>query len=312
MRITSLCLNPCIDRTADCAVFDLSSPNRIRLVRDDIGGKGINTAVETAALGGESALVLLSPSEDRARLLSVLDKKGVRCRDVPVPGRLRVNLKIRTPDGQTVEINEEGPRAGRDALDTCAALMLESARESAFCLLTGSLPPGAGDDLYRRLAAALRPAGVRTAVDADGAALREALGARPDLIKPNRGEFARLTGLRPGTPEECCRACRDLILSEGVGAVCLSLGAEGAVYVTETKALYAPAADVPVLSLHGAGDSMLSALCLFLSRGESEKEAFRAGAAAAAATISLPGTEMASAEDVRRMLGRVRVENVPV
>ena len=307
MRLTSLCLNPSIDRTVSCAVFDPSSANRVRFIRDDIGGKGINTAVQAANLGAESVLALLSPVENRALIRSALLSRGVDFRDVPVPGRLRVNLKIQTGNGDTVEINEEGARAGGDSLEKCFSLLESAAVRGGFCLLTGSLPPGAPEGTYRDLVPRLRRAGARVAVDADGAALSLALEARPDLIKPNRQEFIRLTGSCPDTPGECAEACRRLIGRTGVGAVCLTLGGDGALYVSETEALFAPAIKVETRSLHGAGDSMLSALCLRLSAGEDARGAFAFASAAAAATVALPGTEMADEAAVRALLGRARI-----
>ena len=151
---------------------------------------------------------------------------------------------------------------------------------------------------------------MRVAVDADGEALKEALKEGPDLIKPNRQEFCRLTGLEPATPEQCAGACRALMARTGVGAVCLSLGGDGAVFADRTGALYAPAVKTEVLSLHGAGDSMLAALCLSLLAGENAASALRYAAAAAAATVSLPGTDMADEALVRAFLDRACVREL--
>ena len=311
MKVLSLCMNPSIDRTMDCPAFDVRSANRVRFVRDDIGGKGINTAVLASRLGAESFLSLFMPEDDRERIASFLRREGIAFSAVPVPGRLRVNLKIRS-GGDTVEINEEGNKVTAAAAEACAAKLEADAAPGVFCLLTGSLPPGVPEDFYARLIPRLRRKGCLAAVDADGGVLKAALLEKPDLIKPNRQEFARLTGLQPRGIAECCRASRSLIARTGVGAVCLSLGGDGAVYVTEREALFAPALSVPVRSLHGAGDSLLSALCFSLSSGEDASSALALGCAAAAAAVSLPGTEMPSPEDVRTLLARVRIENIAV
>ncbi len=311
MKLVSLCMNPSIDRTMTCPSFDLRSANRVRFVRDDIGGKGINTAVQLSHLGAESALVLLAPENDREKISSLLLSEGIRFCAVPVPGRLRVNLKIRTGE-DTVEISEEGGNVSASAAEECASALEAFSSPRVFCLLTGSLPPGVPPDFYAGMIPRLRRKGALAAVDADGEALKAALKEKPDLIKPNRQEFERLTGAAPGGIGDCCRACRSLVLRTGIGAVCLSLGAEGAVYVTEREALYAPAVKVPVQSLHGAGDSLLAALCLSLSRGEDARSALALGSAAAAATVSLPGTEMPAEEEVRALIPRVNIESVPV
>ncbi len=311
MKLFSLCMNPSVDRTMDCPVFDVRSTNRARFVRDDIGGKGINTAVLASRFGAVSALSLLMPEDDRERLASFLRREGIAFGAVPVPGRLRINLKIRTQGGM-VEINEEGAPVPPQAAEMCASAMETEASPGDFCMLTGSLPPGVPDDFYARLIPRLRHKGCFTAVDADGGALKAALDEKPDLIKPNRQEFARLTGFEPRGIAECCLFSRRLISKTGVGAVCLSLGGDGAVYVTEREALYAPALQVPVRSLHGAGDSLLSALCFSLCRGDGARAALALGCAAAAAAVSLPGTEMPGPEDAEALLPRVKIEKVDI
>ena len=311
MKILSLCMNPSVDRTVDCPVFDVRSANRVRFVRDDIGGKGINTAVLASRLGAESVLTLLMPEDDRDRISSFLRREGVAYNPVPVPGRLRVNMKILT-ENDMVEINEEGAQVAPEKAEACLSALETSAAPGVFCLLTGSLPPGVPEDHYARLIPRLRRKGCLAAVDADGSVLKAALMEKPDLIKPNLQEFTRLTGHEPRGIRECCLSSRRLIAQTGVGAVCLSLGGEGAVYVTKTEALYAPALKVPVRSLHGAGDSLLSALCFSLSRGDDAPAALALGCAAAAASVSLPGTEMPAPEDVRMLLPRVRIENVDI
>ena len=300
--ITCVCMNPCIDRTAACGSFDTASANRITPVREDIGGKGINAAIAVRNLEGDAAAVVLAPDESRARLVSFLEANRIHAHTLSVPGRLRVNLKIRTASGQTVEINEEG--APTDAAVTAEAeeAILSLAAQSAVTLLTGSLPPGVPASFYAGLAHRLHRQGCRCAVDADDEALRLALRERPALIKPNRQEFARLTGETPSSPNEAGRMAARLRAESGCSAVCLSLGGDGAVLVSENGCFFAPAISVPVRSLHGAGDSMLAALCLKAETLGLGAEALRFASAAAAATVMKEGTEMCTLEDTLRLL----------
>ena len=166
--------------------------------------------------------------------------------------------------------------------------------------------------ILRRITDALEEYYDVVTVNSGARALRYLEKEKPDLIKPNLQEFSRLTGLQPRGIGECCLFSRRLVARTGVGAVCLSLGGDGAVYVTKDEALYAPALQVPVRSLHGAGDSLLSALCLSLSRGDGARAALALGCAAAAAAVSLPGTEMPAREDVEALLPRVRIEHVDI
>ncbi|MOA18926.1 putative phosphofructokinase PfkB [compost metagenome] len=85
----------------------------------------------------------------------------------------------------------------------------------------------------------------------------------------------------------------------------LSLGGEGAVLASKEGIERFPPLDVPVCSAVGAGDSMVGAIVLALSRGWKLREAVRYGIAAGSATIMRPGTELCRAEDVERLFGAV-------
>ncbi len=300
--ITCVCMNPCIDRTAVCASFDPASANRIRTLREDIGGKGINASVAVTHLGGEACAVVAVPDQSRSLLEAFWLSSGFAVRPVSLPGHLRINLKIRTSDGQTIEINEEGAPMPQAALAQAEQEILALAGRSSFVLLTGSLPPGVPPSWYASLVRTLQRNGHRCAVDADGEALRLAVAEKPDLIKPNRQEFARLTGLTPSSPEEAAARCAELRAGSGVGAVCLSLGGDGAVLSCGSGCFFAPAVEVPIRSLHGAGDSMLAALCLKAESLGFCSEALRFASAAAAASVLREGTGMCTYEDTLALL----------
>ena len=54
--ITTICMNPCFDRTVEVDTLQISRVNRIRNARDDLGGKGINVSTILKNLGFEKEL----------------------------------------------------------------------------------------------------------------------------------------------------------------------------------------------------------------------------------------------------------------
>ena len=76
--------------------------------------------------------------------------------------------------------------------------------------ISGSIPLGAPDDGYRDLVAEARAAGVRVALDAEGAPLRNAIGAGPDVVKVNAAEAAGLLGFPVATRDEAMAAAERL------------------------------------------------------------------------------------------------------
>ena len=49
--ITTICLNPCFDKTVEVGELKIGQVNRIRDARVDLGGNGINVAVVAKRLG---------------------------------------------------------------------------------------------------------------------------------------------------------------------------------------------------------------------------------------------------------------------
>ena len=61
-------------------------------------------------------------------------------------------------------------------------------------MLAGSLPPGAGDDLYARLIADLGRRGVPVVLDAEGEAMLAGVRAGASMVTPNEREAEELVG----------------------------------------------------------------------------------------------------------------------
>src|SRR5699024_2099112 len=117
-----------------------------------------------------------------------------------------------------------GPQLPPDRTDALLTAVVEAAREARWAVLSGSLAEGMDPGWYAQAVRALRPTGVRIAVDTSDAPLRalgDALpGAAPDLLKPNDEELAQLTGTDPqalqaaaarGEPGPLLAAAEDLL-----------------------------------------------------------------------------------------------------
>lgn len=77
-------------------------------------------------------------------------------------------------------------------------------------------------------------------LDASGAALAAGLAAAPDIIKPNRAELAELLGHALTDTTSVVAAARELLARPNApGTVVVSMGGEGALFVTRQDALLA-------------------------------------------------------------------------
>lgn len=306
--ITTVALNPAIDRTLVVPGFAAGATNRVAAARIDPGGKGINVARAAQALGARVQVLGFLGEENADLILKSLAQAQVAHEFLMVPGETRVNLKIVEPgSGQLTELNESGfTVAGRQMRDIIR-LVEERLPETAVLVLAGSLPAGVPDTIYRDLIVLARQAGVPTILDADGEPMRTALGARPTLIKPNLHETERLLGRRLETPHAVVQGARQL-LGRGPEVVVVSSGAEGAALVTPEQSWWATPPDIRPGSTVGAGDSMVAGFAVALSGGLPLAEALRLATAAGTATAGLDGTQVCTRDAVDALLPRVRIE----
>jgi tagatose 6-phosphate kinase len=229
---------------------------------------------------------------------------------VETRGGLRTCLAVRDQGGARItEILEPGPELEAATREELRACFVGVARRSALAVLSGSVPPGFDEGVYGDLVSALREDGVRCLVDASGGLLRQAVEARPLLIKPNREEAEALTGEKVDGPPAAARVARALV-ARGVETVVVSLGAAGAVAASGPRVLHA---SVPVAgAAHpvGSGDCLLGGVAVALARGEDLEDVLRLGVACGAANTLTPETGWVRREDVETLLPRVSMAQV--
>ena len=95
-----------------------------------------------------------------------------------------------------------------------------------------------------------------------------------DYMTPNRGELAKLTGMRVDDDRSIMDAARTL-MDRGLRAMIVTLGKRGAMVVAPSGNELVPSYDVNAVDTVGAGDAFNGALAVALSVGEDIFEAVR-------------------------------------
>lgn len=307
--ITTICLNPCFDKTVNVDKLQPGQVNRIRDGRVDLGGKGINVAVVAKRLGLEVQCLGIMGENGASELTSMMDREGLRHHFLTVPGHVRTNMKVYSLDGQGVtEFNEPGTPLNESALKQFTQLAEKATADSDMVVLTGSLPPGCPEGTYKSLMEAL--VGKKCILDTEGKELElAAKGAHPFLIKPNLREMEATLGIELRT----MRAIRDaalLFIRLGVQHSVVSMGAMGAMYISADKTLFSPALRVETKSTVGAGDAMIGGMLLGYEIEKNMAKAFRYGIAAGAASVMTEGTQLIVRSDFEALLDQVKIQEV--
>src|ERR1035438_135688 len=301
--IVTFTANPSVDRTAEVDALVRGAVIRARAVHVDGGGKGVNVTRALTANGYRSLAVLPTGGAEGAQLLALLAAETLQFEAVTVGGSVRANVTIVEPDGTTTKINEPGPRLSDAELAALTDALATAAADADWVGLSGSVPPGPPDDLYATITKHLRSLGLQVAVDADGELLRRALATAPDVIKPNRSELAKASGIEVRELADVLVAIGRLRAS-GARTVLASLGSQGAVLVDDTGAYHA-SAPATARSTVGAGDATLAGV---LAAGRAGPDALLEAVAWGTAAVALPGSRMPHPHEIDR--GAVAIKSL--
>ena len=147
--IYTVTLNPALDKTAEIENFRPDSVNRIRALRTDPGGKGVNVSKVIAKLGGTSVAAAILGGGSGRLIADALAQLGIAGMFRFVPGETRTNLKIIDPVQHThTDINEPGIPADAGVLAGLLEELTGRLAPGDLVVLSGSLPAGAPADTY--------------------------------------------------------------------------------------------------------------------------------------------------------------------
>lgn len=296
-RILCVALNPTVDVSCDADRVRPTHKVRTHNQRHHPGGGGVNVARVVAELGGDAELVYCSGGATGALLDDLLAVTPIARQRIGIRAPVRMAFMVHEREsGLEYRFVPEGPETSRDELQ----LAFEAVERSSapFVVASGSLPRGAPDETYARMADLVNRNGGRFVLDATGPALAEALGrGSVFLVKPSLGELEALAG-RPLGPAGADEAALDLVKRKAARYVAVTMGRDGALLASQEGVRRFPAYEVKVRSAVGAGDSFLGGMLWSLAAGFSVKNAFALGLAAGAAAVLTPGTELCRREDV--------------
>ena len=302
--LITLTLNPALDLATTTDLVAPTHKLRCGPVQRFAGGGGINVARVLHRLGADVCAWALAGGAAGAQVQQLLADEGVPTRLQRIAGDTRENFSVvETSTGKEFRFVLPGPTLQASEWQACRDALATHTPPPRWLIASGSLPPGTPDDFYAQLARAVSGLGVRVAVDTSGPPLAAALQAGVALVKPSLRELRDLLQQPLEQAADWCTAAQSLVRSGTAEIVALSVGEQGAVLATREGVWQTPALNVPAnTGTTGAGDCFLAALVWALDRGDSPAEALRWGVAAGAAALLHPGTTLAQADDVQRLV----------
>ena len=300
--ILTLTINPALDVSTSTPNVVGEHKMRCGLSRLDPGGGGINVSRVIQRLGGQTLAIYAAGGPTGEAYRRLIEAEGIPTLVVPIAGSTRESFTVdETATGKQFRFVLQGPELTEPEWSACLARMAESIPPGGYVVASGSLPPGAPDDFYARVARLAREHDARCIVDASGPALAAALAEGVFLVKPSGRELGELVSSALDTEESQINAARTLVSRGSAEYVALTLGGQGAVLASAAGVMRLAVPQVTVQSTVGAGDSFLGAFVLRIAQGRDAQAAFRAAVAAGSATAMTPATELCHRVDVERL-----------
>jgi 1-phosphofructokinase/tagatose 6-phosphate kinase len=313
--ILTVTLNAAIDRTVAVPNFQLGRRHRAVESRTGAGGKGINVARALTLLGQPVIATGFVGGPAGTRVLEQLRNESVLTDFTRIAGESRINLAVIDPtSGEQTEINERGPAVSPEEVVSFVERLHYLAAGARLCVLAGTLPPGAGDDLYARLVKDLRERGMVVVLDAEGEAMLEGVRAGASVVTPNEREAEELVGQEFGDPGDLVHGLSELVrLGAGEAAItrpdgCAAVVGEG----SARRFLEARTEPLDPVSTVGSGDAFLAGYVAARYEGRSPEDCLAYGVACGAESTQHFGAGTVDPNQVERLLGEVHVHDLEV
>ena len=276
--IYTVTLNPSIDYIVRLDKVNVGSVNRMESDDKFAGGKGINVSRVLKRLGIDNTATGFIGGFTGKFITDTLENEAIATKFVQVSEDTRINVKIKA-DAET-EINGTGPTVSPEQLITLKDILL-GLSEKDTVVFAGSSNKNLGNVVYKELISLTRQTGAQVVCDFEGQTLIDSLEFQPLLVKPNNHELGDIFGMKLENLDEIEKYAREIL-------------AKGAQYV--------------IISMAGAGDSMVAGFTGEFVRSGNAVEAFKWGVACGTATTF--SDDLATAAFINETYEKVEVEKI--
>ena len=302
-NIVTVTFSPCIDKTT--SVKKLLPDKKLHCAAPKLepGGGGINVARAIKKLGGDATAIFPSGGYTGKYFNHLLEAENIHAVIIEIQNETRENIIV-LDEAENAQYRFGMPGTNLSDAEWMQCLKaVEEIKDISFIVASGSLPPGVPLNIFAQLAKIAKNKNAKFVVDTSGEALREAVNEGVYLLKPNLGELCFLSGKTHLKQLEIEAAAKEIIAEGKCEVVVISMGEQGALFVTSDliKKIKPPA--VIKKSTVGAGDSMLAGIVYYLSKQKDITEAVKYGVACGTAATMNTGTELCNLKDVEKIYG---------
>ena len=312
--ILTITLNPAFDVSTAVDTVTPGPKLRCEEPRYDPGGGGVNVSRAIKRLGGRSKAFVALGGETGAAFKALLDAEEIPVALFKVAGNTRQSFAVNeSSTGRQFRFQLPCPPWTSQQTDSALETLNPLLKRGAIAVLSGSIPAGVPAGIVETINKMAVEVGAELVVDTSGDALAFAAtnpGPAFALLRMDGAEAAEVSGRTFTTPQQLADYGMELVSAGAANRLVMSMGAKGTVGVSATERFFCKPPKIEPLSAVGAGDSMVAAIALELSRGGSFRDAVRHGVAAAGSAVLTPATELCSKATADEILPQVITEKI--
>ncbi|MBM7624580.1 1-phosphofructokinase [Sporohalobacter salinus] len=304
--ILTLTLNPAVDINYKLDKLKLNGVTRCSDVTKTAGGKGLNVS-RVISLAGEDVCATGFLGGSNGELIKKhLKEQGLANQFVEISGATR-NCIAMLHDNQQTEILETGPAISKLEQNKFIDEFQELLTNCEIIAASGSLPQGIATDFYAQLVDIANQNNKKFILDTSGQALKEALPAKPYLIKPNQEELEQLFNQQITKQFELITALEELKKYK-IPIIVISLGAEGLLAADKNKIYKIIPPQIDLSNPVGSGDATIAGFAVGLKRGWGIEEVLKYGCTLGTLNAREEKTGYINSDKIEDYLAQIKLE----
>lgn len=317
-KVLTVTPNPALDITVQAEHWQRNCVNQGQYSTVTPGGKGVNVALNLSQYSNlikkplsVSVTGWLGHDNDSV-FTEVFSHNGINDAFIRLAGNTRYNIKlIETASSETTDINLPGLTVKDSNQQQLWDYLNDKADKQTLLVLSGSLPSGVDSTFYRSISERYRQQYGRIIIDTSAMPLQLLLNndCLPHILKPNIHELREACQGDLANQQDIIPLARQW-MAKGLELLVVSMGKQGAWFITPETAIQATPSSVNVASTVGAGDAMVAGICYSLLRSYSLEKTARFSTALSAANIESLGAGITNLPRLEALAATVKITNL--
>lgn len=308
--ILTVTLNAAVDKRYVVENFSPGSVFRVKECSSSAGGKGLNVSRVATIAGEESIATGFVGGHAGNYIVEQLEEQNIKSDFVHISGESRACINVYDDINHTqTEFLEPGVFVTDENKVEMLNKYTKLLNDCSVVAISGSVPKGVDSSLYRDMISIAKKQNKKVILDTSGNILREALEAKPTMIKPNIDEIKLLTDKDITNELDLVKVAKELQTS-GIEIVAISCGADGSIIACEEGLYRVYVPKVNAINTVGCGDSMIAGFAIGLSKNMEMVEIIRLASAISAANAMRIETGFIVREDMEDILPQIKIVNI--